>query len=348
MQILRSKIKPYLLAGALACLCAAGAQAQTTLQLRFLGLDTSNVFQVTNVQSSQGEDRFNNGNPLSGAQYQGYYNGGLNGAAQVGTYAATGTFAPGRELTGAASDFVGNASGVGSLAFAASDAAVNTSNLTPAGYASSVVALRPVNSAGNAIGLVGRSQGFDFTTVWNYSSLQPGEVLFHSLAGSGGTNYVDRLQIRSGKAVDTGLAFINFETQSSNAGVLTRTLLGSVTPSGIYANLAAVDYLGLNLSRDMPTTANPNPGVKASIVFFDAALNGTGNLTRLADYSFSTLGQTFQGAGDFQSVFAAATWLAPVPEPTPVVLLLFGLAVLALSRRAGRFGGGNAHGLKAG
>jgi hypothetical protein len=328
MQLSLAPSPARLLATALTCLLATAAQAQTTFQLRYLGLDTNSA--SNGAYSSA--DRFNNGNPLSGLVLQPLFNGNPNGAPQVGTYAATGTFAPGRELTGAASDFLGTTLGIGSLAYARSDAAATTSNLTPAGYTSQTVALRPVAPSATALGLVGRAQGFDFLSVWNYTALQPGEALFQSLGGSGGTNYVDRLQIRYGLAVDTGLPFVNFETQSSSGGVLTRTVLGSTTPSAIYANLGAVDYIGLSLSRDMPTTANPSPGVKASVVFFDAALDGTGAVTELTRYTFATQGQTFQGSGDFQGVFNAAAWITPVPEPTPAALLALGLGALLLRR----------------
>jgi hypothetical protein len=315
-----------------ACMLAAVAHAQTAVQLRVMQLDTVTAYQVTNTLGSQSQDIFTNGNPLAGMVHQPLFNGMANGAPVTGGYAVLGTFGAGRELTGPAPDFLGSNFGVGRLTFAAADAASNNTNLSLAGTNVSSLSYRPVTPTGTAFGLVGRSSGFDSFSVFDYSALLPGEAILVALAGSGGTDYVDRLQVRYGTSYATGLPFINFETQSSTGGVLTRSVLGSTTPSSLYGNLPGVSYLGLSLHRDMPTTANPNPGVQASVTFLDAAVNSTGSLRQLATYTFATSGQTFQGSGDFQSVFTSVAWTTAVPEPTSVPLMVLGLVALAGTR----------------
>lgn len=321
-----------LLAVAATWLLATTAQAQTTFQLRKLEISTS--VQGPQIVGSQSDDSFNNGNPLSGLVHQPLLNGNPNGAPVTGGYTQFGTFSPGRELSGPASDFLGGF-GIGSLAFARADAAINNTNLTPAEASVSTLTLRTAAPSGTSLGLVARNSGFSFFNAINYSAMLPGEVFQIAVNGSGGANYVDRLQIRYGTAFATGLPFINFETQSSNAGVLTRTVLGSTTPANLYGNLPGVAYIGLALNRAMPTAANLNPGVQASVILFAAALNGTGDdLQELANYTFPTSGLTFQGSGDSQSVFSAATWTTAVPEPGSAALLALGMAGL-LIRRAG-------------
>jgi MYXO-CTERM domain-containing protein len=324
-------------------LCGASAlahAAHTDFQLRFLQLDTVAPYQVVNTVGSTGSDRFNDGNPLTGMVYQPLFNGGPNGATQAGGYGAT-TFTAGAETPGAAGDFLGSQFGVGSLAFRSGDATVNTNNLTPAGTVSTSLSLAPSAPPGTAFGLVGSTSGFGVNSVWNYAALQPGESVQITLAGSGGSNYVDRLQLRYGTNYATGQAFISFEQQTRSnfpaAPVFTRTTLATMTPQALYADLSAVDYIGLQLQRDMPTTANANPTVRATVTLYDAAVSATGGLQPLASSTFAVEGSTFQGSGAFQTVFVAGGWLdaaAPVPEPTSAALTLLGLAALgAWARR---------------
>ena len=316
--------------------------AHTDFQLRYLALDTVTAYQAADTVGSTGYDKFNDGNPLTGMVYQPLYNGAPNGPVQSGGYTAS-TFTAGAEPAGASTDFLGQQFGVGGLAFRSGDATVSTSNLTPAGAVSSSLNLVPSVAAGTALGLVGSSSGFKLNSVWNYSALQPGESFQITLAGSGESNYVDRLQLRFGTDYSTGLAFISFEQQTRSnfpaAPVLTRTRLASTTPSAIYANLAAVDYVGLQLQRDMPTATNANPTVRATVTLYDAALDGSGDLMPLASTTFGMEGSTFQGSGAFQSVFAAGSWVdaaSPVPEPNALSLTLLGVVGLGTWARRSR------------
>ncbi len=333
----RSKL--HLVAATLACLLASAAQAQSIQHLRFLGLDTVGAFQVTGTIGAEGSDGFNNGNPLAGISYQQMVNGSPNGAAVEGGYTAFGTFTAGAELAGAAPDFLGTTYGVGSLAFRSGDAALNNSNLTQPGTVVSSLSLVTTPPAATALGLVANTQGFSLQTVWDYGSMLPGESILMALTGSGGSNYVDRLQIRYGANFNTGLPVVSFETQSNTGGMLSRTILGSISPSDIYGALNTVDYISLMLDRVMPTAANPNPAVTASVRFLDAATGTNGNPMALASYTFAAAGQTFQGSGNFQATFANASWVTAVPEPGTVAMWVVGLCGLLLMRiRAERAG----------
>ena len=325
-------------------LLAGMAQATTTeMQLRFLGFDTVSVYQGTSTVGATGADRFNNGVPLNGITYQPLYNGSPNpnSLAQTGGYGNS-TFGPATELNGASGDFLGSQYGAGALTFRRSDATLGTTNLTPAGYANYNLSLSPSVVSGTSLGLIGNDSGFDLQTVWDYPTLRPGEAIVMGLSGTpSGTSYTDRLQLRYGVNVTTGLAFLNFEQQTRSGSVFSRITLGSTTPSALVSDLSAVDYIGLSLHRDMPTSANPNPTVSATVKLFDAAVDGSGNLLSLGNISFSMEGNTFQNAGSqFQGVFTSASWteLAAVPEPGTWALLLAGSAIVGGVARRGRSG----------
>ena len=173
--------------------------------------------------------------------------------------------------------------------------------------------------------------------MWNFQSLNAGESIILGLTGTpGGTTYTDRLQLRYGTSLGTGLPFLTFEQQTRNGSVFTRTTLGSVNPATLVGSLAAVDYIALRLHRDMTTDANPNPGVIASVSLLDAAVDGTGDLISLGSITFAAEGSTFLNAGSqFQRVFTGGSWLqaAPVPEPGTWLLMALGMAGIGFIAR---------------
>lgn len=286
---------------------------------------------------SDGQDVFANGDPLTGISYS-----TPNGNVAGSWTAYTAPFGPGAELTGPAGDFLGQQFGLGSLSFRSAYAGKTTTNLTPPGFDSYSLSLGPNAVPGTpGLGLVHKDAAFSVFAAWNFSVLQPGESFQLSISGTGGQNYADRLTLRYGTVQATGLPFISYY-QESRTGfpdhpIVSRTTLGSTTPGDIYADLADVDYIGLEFDRDTPAPSDPNPGVRATVVFFDAALNDAGDEPKiLAEFSFDVAGKTFLTEGqDATGVFVAGNWLVPVPEPASFGLCLAGLLGLgcALGRR---------------
>jgi hypothetical protein len=328
---------------ALSLLAGTAARAESsTFQLRYFELQTVRPWQTSDTLGADSVDPFNNGIPLSGIVHQALLNGAPYGSPVAGTYNsnAFSGFGAGTESNGHALDFLGTTYGVGSLAFRPGDAGANNTNLTPAGASTSSLVLQPTVPASTALGLVGRDSGFDLVSVWNYSSMQPGEVIGLTLTGSGGPDYVDRLQIRIGSAYGTGTPFIDFVQLSRVGSTLTRTVLGSTTPSAVYGNLSDVDYFQLELMRSMPTALDASPVVKAKVTLFDAAVDSKNDLVALGSFTFAASPQTFQGSGDFQGVFTSASWNVanPVPEPTTFALMSLGLVGLGGVLRKARRG----------
>lgn len=315
-------------AAVLAVATLAAHAERSVYQLRYFEIET-----WRQQGHFDGEDLFNNGDPTTGISY---------GNGFAGGWIASPSFGPGAELNGPASDFLGK-DGLGSLAFRYGDAGKSTTNLVPAGfdnYSLSLAASGVPNSSG--LGLVHKDGGFSVFSAWDYGALQPGESLQLSINGTGAPNFVDRLTLRYGSRYDTGQAYISFQ-QDSRTGFpdnpfTTRTTLASTTPEAIYAVLTDVDYIALALERDAPTASNANPGVRGSVLFFDAVLNDAGDEPKiLAEFTFGVEGTTFktEGAGA-SGVFVAGNWLTPVaavPEPGTCALWLAGLAGLAFTPR---------------
>ena len=103
------------------------------------------------------------------------------------------------------------------------------------------------------------------------------------------------------------------------------------------AQWSEADYLGLTLKRYAPTAGKPNPGVHATVDLLDAVYDPvTKDPVVLASYTFAAEGFTFLTPGEggrFSTVFNAATWLTPVPEPATWVLMVIGLGVLGFGAR---------------
>lgn len=336
---MRSLSAPNTLTALSLALLSTLAQAETTVyQLRYFELGTG----ATAQQTTYGSDQFNNGVPTTGITYV-----RPDSTSFAGSYQAS-TFTAGAELTSAAADFIGTNYGAGSLAFRYGDSTVTTNNLTPAGYQAHSLSLSTGVVPNTALGLVSRDSGFTTFSLWNYSMLQPGESFQTTLGGTGGFAYLDRLQLRVGSNYLTGNPFINFEQQTrtgtTDAPVIARTLLGSTTPGSIFADLSQVDIIGLGFTRAAPSAGDLNPGVFATVSFFDAAFGIDGDLKELASFTFAAAGSFFLAPGDagrFSSVSMSGNWLdtAPVvavPEPGTYALMLAGLAVLVLGSRRRR------------
>lgn len=313
---------------------SAAASARGSYELRYFGLDTFNASSRTSS-----DDLFANGSPASGLLFQ------TPTGPVAGVYGATvANFSAGAERAGVASDWLGQQFGVGGLSFRYGDAVNSTTNLTPAPYQSRSLSLTTAAVPGTALGLVDSQRGFNLMSLWSFSSLAAGESLQLSLGGTsnsvgtdGANNYRDRLQIRY-TANLAGTSFLNFELQTRQDGVFTRSTLASRSLASLPVDLSQVDYLLFQLEREAPTAGDPNPGVSATVAFMDAAYDAVNDRpVVLYGFTFGVLGTTFLD-NRFSVVTNAANWLDPepslVPEPSTAALWLAGL--LWLGRRAGR------------
>ena len=177
------------------------------------------------------EDSFTNGDPYSGITYE---RPGL--PSTPGGYRSS-TFTPGAELTGAASDFAGTQFGVGALKYRYGDATDSTINLTPAGYTARSLSLVPQVVTGTALGLVSRDGRFEMGSFWNFTVPKAGESILLGIAGTGGPDFVDRLQLRFGNNVVTGqLGFRSSRSRAAAAPTPVRCWVAwpcrTSTPSG--------------------------------------------------------------------------------------------------------------------
>jgi hypothetical protein len=282
-----------------------------------------------------GEDLFTNGDPYSGITYErpGF-------PSTPGGYYPS-TFTPGAERTGPATDFLGTQFGLGGLKFRYGDATDATSNLTPPGYTARGLSTSPQPVPGTLLGVLSRDGRFDMDSAWNFTVPKAGESIVFGIGGTGGPDYIDRLQLRFGSDFLTGQPGFRFEQQSRSGSTLTRTVLGSVALEDVYSHWSEADYLDLELYRDAPTPGTPNPGVHAWVGLFDAVYDPvTKDAKLLASYTFDAQGLTFLTPGDagrFSGVFNTAVWLTPVPEPGTWALMVIGLGVLGYSayRRKG-------------
>ncbi len=310
-------------------LLAAGpaALAQSTFELRYFMLDT-----FTPAVRFSSDDFFANGDPAAGLLYQ------TPSGPVAGRYASS-TFTAGAERAGPASDFAGQHFGAGGLGFRYADAALYPSNLTPSSYESHALSLTTTVVPGSALGLVDSQKGFELGSLWNFTTPAVGESLLLGIGGSsagvgsdGAVNYRDRLQLRFVTNL-AGVPLLNFDLQTRQDGVFTRTVLESHALSSLPVDLSQVDYLYLQLWRDAPSAADLNPAVHATVYFMDAAYDAVNdNLVVLHQLDFAATGTSFLD-DRFSIAYNAANWLAPIPEPANAALLLAGLAWLGLRAR---------------
>lgn len=312
-------LRPSLLTGAL--LLAGAAQAQQAYDLRVLSVAVNFPCCNPDAAAIHVTDKFNNGAPLTGPAYDATT--GLTGNM---AYSVLGTgFSAGSELSSAATDVPGTLYDVGSLRFSVADATPTPSSLDAAGTQSLSNRLT-LNNPG-AGSLLNKAQSFEVSTGWNFTTPDAGTTYGTRLSdnpflvatpGTPFNDVIDLRVVRNG----AGQAVVNLRRLAYDGSVLSapesyNQLASSALTAG--HTLAEVKFIELNLHYN--TGIGAQPYLLANYYLNDAGLNtiGTG--------SFSQQLTLFNGE-DVTRVSASAGFTQAVPEPTSLLLMLGGMALL--------------------
>jgi hypothetical protein len=314
-------------AAAITVLSALPSQAQQSYGLRAFNSAVDFPPGPPDSALIRSNDRFNDGNPLSGPAYTGL-------AASLSYTAVNAGFSPGSELAGAASDFFGTTYGVGQLRFSMADATPTPSNLDAAGTAGMSNRL-VLNNPGSG-SLLNLAQSFEVTTYWNFATPDAGTTYGIRLSdnpfslATPGTPFNDLIDLRVVRG-SGGVPAVQLRKLSYDGSTLSVAEGYTLSVAqGLFSGhtLAEVAIIGLELhyNAGVGSSSGGLPYLLSRFTLTDAQGVDVG------DRSFTQQVTLFNGES-FTTVSAGAAFTQAVPETGTGALMLAGALALARCTR---------------
>ena len=312
--------------------CLGGhATAQTAYDLRALSFDIGfavvDNHQVNPTASYQ--DKFANGNPLTGGQY-------TNAVTPSPLYNVRNSgFSPGAEAP--VNDFFGQNFGVGRLRFSLADAVAVPNNLDLPGAVTMVNRITLRDPAAGAFATSAQSLSAD--AAFMFVTPDAGSYYGLRLSDAAGTSpYNDQIDLRIVRNA-SGAAALNLRRISSIDGgtTLVNTGLGSAAVASFLnagKSLSDIALIAFEMSYLPP--AQNGGGLRAGADLIDSFDNVIGHYDFFDASGGSIYPQIFHGE-TFTHVSAGANWtVTAVPEPGTWGLMFGGLGALAFVVRRRR------------